>query len=266
MFGQLMRDIRAVKERDPAARGALEVLLCYSGLHAVLAHRFSHRLWTWKLRLLARWFAQVMRWFTGIEIHPGAVIGQGLFIDHGMGTVIGETTEIGDNCTLFHGVTLGGTGKETGKRHPTLKDSVLIGAHAQLLGPITIGEGAMVGAGAVVTRDVPDYTTVVGVPARPVRRREHVPHDFRHQDIEDPTARAFECLWLRIQQQTAAIQALQARLDQLGSGGVEEGDGVAQLRARMAELQRRLQALESTASGPGPEEPEEALLSRLPRF
>ena len=249
MFGKLARDIRAVRERDPAARSSLEVLLCYSGVHALLAHRVCHRLWRWGLRLLARWLAQLARWVTGVEIHPAAVIGEGLFIDHGMGLVIGETSEIGDNCTLFHGVTLGGTGQETGKRHPTLRDSVLVGAHAQILGSITIGEGALIGAGAVVTREVPAYTTVVGIPARPVRRRDAVPHDFRHQDIDDPTARAFECVWLRLRQQEAALAAMQARL---------------------AERQGDDGRTEESAAGPPPpghelQEPQEALLSRLPK-
>jgi serine O-acetyltransferase len=257
VLGQLARDIRAIRERDPAARSFVEVLLCYSGLHAVAAHRVNHRLWCWGFRLLARWLAQVSRSITGIEIHPGAEIGQGLFIDHGMGVVIGETTEIGDNCTLFHGVTLGGTGKETGKRHPTLEDNVLVGSHAQILGSITVGEGAMIGAGAVVTRDVPAYTTVVGVPARPVRRREAVPHDFRHQDIEDPTARAFECLWIRLRQQSAALDALQAQVARLSGQAPETPDEAEPLPASPAGLTGQP---ETVRAG----EPEEALLRHLP--
>jgi serine O-acetyltransferase len=162
--------IKATKDRDPAATSTLEIILCYPGFHAMLAHRLAHYLHTaWKIPVLPRLISQVSRFFTGIEIHPGAEIGKGFFIDHGMGVVIGETSEIGDNCTLFQGVTLGGTGKERGKRHPTLGDNVVVGAGAQILGSITIGDNSYVGAGSVVTEEVPPNCTVVGVPGRIVR-------------------------------------------------------------------------------------------------
>ena len=170
MFREIAQQIRVVKERDPAARHWLEIVLCYPGLHAILAHRVTHWLWNHGLRTLGRFLSQVSRHFTKIEIHPGATIGKGLFIDHGCGLVIGETAEIGNDCTLFHGVTLGGTGKETGKRHPTLHNNVTICADAQILGSITIGDNSVVGAGAVVLDPVPPNCTVVGVKARIVPR------------------------------------------------------------------------------------------------
>jgi serine O-acetyltransferase len=198
VFEQVLSDIQAAKERDPAARSTLEIVLCYSGLHALLAHRVNHWLWTRGFRLAARFGSQVAKFITGIEIHPGAVIGSGFFIDHGAGTVIGETAEIGNNCTLFHGVTLGGTGKEKGKRHPTLEDDVTIGAHAQIIGSITIGKGSVVGAGAVVLDAIPPYCTVVGTKAYVVRRKGERVYDFRHDKqprVSDP---ALECMLLRI--------------------------------------------------------------------
>lgn len=164
-------EIASVKRRDPAARNAFEIVLTYSGLHAVLAYRVSHKLYTEKLFTLARIVSQLARFFTGIEIHPGAKIGKGLFIDHGMGVVIGETTEIGDNCLLYQGVTLGGTGKDKGKRHPTLGNNVMVGAGAKVLGPITIGDNVKVAANAVVLNNIPSDCTAVGVPARVVRRK-----------------------------------------------------------------------------------------------
>ncbi len=169
MFDRIRADIQAALDRDPAARSRLEVVLLYPGLHAVIMHRVAHWLWTHRLRLMARFLSEVNRFLTGIEIHPGAQIGRGLLIDHGMATVIGETAEIGDNCTLYQGVTLGGTGKETGKRHPTLGDGVVVGVGASILGSITVGDRALVGAGSVVLRPVEPNSTVVGVPARVVR-------------------------------------------------------------------------------------------------
>ena len=166
MVARLREDIACVFERDPAARSTLEVLACYPGLHALTLHRLSHWLWGHRLRWLARFSSHLTRWFTGIEIHPGATIGRRVFIDHGMGVVIGETAVIGDECTLYHGVTLGGTSWNKGKRHPTLAPGVVIGAGAKVLGPITIGEGAKVGSNAVVVRDVPPGATAVGIPAR----------------------------------------------------------------------------------------------------
>ncbi len=171
MFDRIRADIQAALDRDPAARGRLEVLFCYPGLHAVVLHRVGHWLWQHRLRLMARCVSHTSRFFTGVEIHPAADIGRGLFIDHGMSTVIGETTEIGENCTLYQGVTLGGTGKQTGKRHPTLGDNVVVGVGASILGSITVGDNALVGAGSVVLKPVAPDTTVVGVPARVVRHQ-----------------------------------------------------------------------------------------------
>lgn len=167
MFQSLKDDINAVVERDPAARSVVEVLLCYPGVHAILMHRVAHHLWRRGWITSARWLSQVARWLTGIEIHPGATIGKRLLIDHGMGVVIGETAEIGDNVTLYQQVTLGGVSLDARKRHPTIEDDVVIGAGAALLGPFTVGKGARVGANAVVLKEVEPGTTVVGVPAMP---------------------------------------------------------------------------------------------------
>lgn len=166
MIDRMREDIAAARLRDPAARSGAEVALLYPGLHAIWAHRVSHALWRRRLRLLARGISQVSRWLTGVEIHPGARIGRRFFIDHGMGVVIGETAEVGDDVMLYHGVTLGGRTRDAGKRHPTLGDGVAVGAGAKILGPITIGEGSVVGANAVVTRDAPADSVLVGVPAK----------------------------------------------------------------------------------------------------
>lgn len=166
----LIEDIRAVFDRDPAAKSIWEVLLCYPGLHAIMNHRFTHFLYKHKLFLLARIISQVSRFFTGIEIHPGAVIGKRFFIDHGMGVVIGETTEIGDDVTMYQGATLGGTGKDKGKRHPTIGNNVTIGAGAKVLGPITIGDNTKIGAGAVVLKSLSPNITAVGIPAQETKR------------------------------------------------------------------------------------------------
>jgi len=166
MFSRIREDIASVFERDPAARSVLEVLTCYPGFHALQLHRFSHWLWGAGLRLPARFCSHMGRWLTGIEIHPGATIGRRVFIDHGMGVVIGETAVIGEDCTLYHGVTLGGTSWNKGKRHPTLGKGVVIGAGAKVLGPILVGDGAKIGSNAVVVRDVPAAATAVGIPAR----------------------------------------------------------------------------------------------------
>ena len=189
MFKRLKCDINAVFDRDPAAGNIMEVLLAYSGLHALLIHRFSHWLYSKGLRIIPRLLSQLARFFTGIEIHPGAEIGCGFFIDHGMGVVIGETTEIGDNVTLYQGVTLGGTGKERGKRHPTIGDDVVVGAGAKVLGSIKIGDDAKIGAGSVVLKDVEENSTVVGIPGRVVIRdgeRVHPEKDLAHGDLPDP--------------------------------------------------------------------------------
>src|SRR4249920_3547741 len=168
MLDGIREDIRCVFERDPAARTAWEVITCYPGFHARLFHRLSHRLWLWNLKWLARFISHIARWLTGIEIHPGAIIGRRFFIDHGMGVVIGETAEIGDDVTLYHGVTLGGTSWNKGKRHPTLGNGVVAGAGAKMLGPIHVGDSAKIGSNAVVVRDVPAGATAVGTPARVV--------------------------------------------------------------------------------------------------
>jgi serine O-acetyltransferase len=178
MFARLREDIACVFGRDPAARSTWEVLTCYPGFHALTLHRFSHWLWGHRLRWLARLGSHFTRWITGIEIHPGATIGRRVFIDHGMGVVIGETAVIGDECTLYHGVTLGGTSWNKGKRHPTLARGVVIGAGAKVLGPITVGEGAKIGSNAVVVRDVPAGATAVGIPARIIdSEREKARHE-----------------------------------------------------------------------------------------
>ena len=166
MLDRIREDISSVFERDPAARSTWEVITCYPGFHALLIHRFAHRLWRMKMRWLARFVSHCSRFLTGIEIHPGAKVGRRVFIDHGMGVVIGETAELGDDCTLYHGVTLGGTTWNKGKRHPTLMQGVVIGAGAKVLGPIVIGEGAKIGSNAVVVKDVPAGATALGIPAR----------------------------------------------------------------------------------------------------
>ena len=201
MFKRIRKDIRAVLDRDPAARSGLEVVLCYPGFHAVLWHRLAHRLYRHHWFLLARMISQTVRFFTGIELHPGAMVGEGLFIDHGMGVVVGETTEIGDYVTLYQGVTLGGTGKDTGKRHPTLGDRVVVSSGAKVLGPIHIGSGSKVGAGAVVLKDVPDNCTVVGVPGRIVRKEgKPVPDiDLDQVNLPDPVLERLTALEARIQ-------------------------------------------------------------------
>ncbi|QBP39761.1 serine O-acetyltransferase [Paenisporosarcina antarctica] len=187
MFGRMKEDIEVVFEQDPAARRALEVVLTYSGLHAVWSHRIAHALFKRKFFFLARVVSQVSRFFTGIEIHPGAKIGRRFFIDHGMGVVIGETCEIGNNVTIFQGVTLGGTGKERGKRHPTLHDNVLVASGAKVLGAITIGENSKVGGGSVVLKDVPPNSTVVGIPGTVVVQDGiKVNRNWDHQDMPDP--------------------------------------------------------------------------------
>ncbi len=188
MFSRMRSDIRAIRERDPAARSSLEVFLLYSGFHALCWHRLAHWLYRKRRFALARFISQTNRFFTGIEIHPGATIGTGLFIDHGMGVVIGETTEIGDNCTIYQGVTLGGTGKETGKRHPTLGNNVMVGSGAKVLGPIKVGDNSKIAAGAVVLIEVPPNSTCVGVPARIVKINHKRVSDLDQVHIPDPVS------------------------------------------------------------------------------
>ena len=197
---EIKEDIEVIKDRDPAAKSTLEVVLTYSGLHAVLAYRISHKLYKRNLHLPARIISQGARLLTGIEIHPGAKIGKGLFIDHGSGVVIGETAEIGDNCTLYQGVTLGGTGKDTGKRHPTLGNNVLVGAGAKVLGPFKVGDNSKVAANAVVLKEIPPDCTAVGVPAKVVKRGgARVPQcDLDQIHIPDPVAQELKKLCERI--------------------------------------------------------------------
>jgi serine O-acetyltransferase len=188
MFKRIKEDIKVVFERDPAARSVIEVLLCYPGLHAIWFHRIAHWLWTHNFRLLARIISHISRWLTGIEIHPGAKIGKRFFIDHGMGVVIGETTEIGNDVTIYHQVTLGGTSTKKGKRHPTIGNNVVIGAGAKILGPVKIGNNCKIGTNSVVIKDVPPNSTVVGIPGKVVRRDGIKPTrvDLEHGKLPDP--------------------------------------------------------------------------------
>jgi len=198
---KINRDFHAALSMDPAATSRVEVALTYAGFHALLIYRFAHWLWKYRIPFMPRALSQFARCVTGIEIHPGASIGSGLFIDHGMGVVIGETAEIGDNVTLFQGVTLGGTGKQRGKRHPTLGSHVVVGAGAKVLGPITIGDYVKIGANSVVLQDVPDHSTVVGIPGKIVRiKDERVPDEalLDHMNIPDPIADRFIDLQLQI--------------------------------------------------------------------
>lgn len=224
MFRSLREDVASVFERDPAAKSVLEVLLCYSGLHALWFHRFNHWLWTHHLRLLARWLSQVGRLLTGIEIHPGAQIGRRLFIDHGMGVVVGETSVVGDDVTLYQGVSLAGTGKETGKRHPTIGNGVVIGAGAKVLGNIRIGDNSRVGAGSVVLRDVPDNSTIVGVPGHLVFRSGKRVVIVDPEQISDPLSEALAAV-------AAQVKDLKLRVQRLEGGEPANGNGSDALQA-----------------------------------
>lgn len=208
----LARDMQAVRERDPAARNDLEILMCYPGLHAVWFHRLAHALWTRKVPVAPRLISQFSRFLTGIEIHPGATLGQGLFIDHGAGVVIGETAEVDENVTIYQGVTLGGTGKETGKRHPTIGKNVVIGSGSLLLGSIKVGDNAKIGAGSVVIHDVPPNSTVVGNPGRTVivdGAKVGIP-DIDYTHLPDPVAEAMRCLVRRVVQLENELEELRA--------------------------------------------------------
>jgi len=227
MFDRIREDIRCVFERDPAARTTWEVITCYPGFHARLLHRLSHCLWRWDLKWLGRFVSHLARWLTGIEIHPAAVIGRRFFIDHGMGVVIGETAEIGDDVTLYHGVTLGGTTWERGKRHPTLGNGIVAGAGAKLLGPIRVGDGAKIGSNAVVVRDVPAGATAVGIPARIIesgldearaRMAEKIgfPAYGVSGDMGDPVAQAINSLLDHVVTIDQRIEQIVARLQQAG--------------------------------------------------
>jgi serine O-acetyltransferase len=205
MFGELREQIETIRREDPAAKSKVEIFFCYPGLHAIQAHRLAHRLYRWRVPLLPRLISQISRFLTGIEIHPGAKIGRRFFIDHGMGVVIGETTEIGDDVLLYQGVTLGGTGNETGKRHPTLGNQVVVGTGAKILGNIKIGDHVRIGAGSVVVHPVPDNSTVVGVPGRVVRMRS-VDGVLEHGRLPDPEGQELEDLKHRVAELEAMLR------------------------------------------------------------
>ena len=224
MFARIREEIAVVFERDPAARNTWEVITCYPGFHAMLFHRFAHRLWKAGFKWLARLASHFSRWLTGIEIHPGATIGRRFFIDHGMGVVIGETAEIADDCTLYHGVTLGGTSWSKGKRHPTLGKGVVVGAGAKILGPILVGDGARIGSNAVVVKEVPPGATAIGIPARIIEAQETQNGRFAAyavvKDLSDPMAKALHELIghsadidKRIEQILAELKRLGCRID-----------------------------------------------------
>ncbi|WP_129127778.1 serine O-acetyltransferase [Geomonas oryzae] len=217
MFARLKSDIKAVFDRDPAARSVLEVIFCYPGLHALWFHRVAHWFWIHDFYFLGRLTSHFGRFFTGIEIHPGAKIGKGFFIDHGMGVVIGETAEIGDNVTLYHGVTLGGVSWEKVKRHPTLMDNVVIGSGAKILGPFTVGKDSKVGSNSVVVKEVPPNSTVVGIPGRVVMATEKPQDrpDLEHGKMPDPEAKAISCLFDQIRELERKYNALAAEHEAL---------------------------------------------------
>ena len=221
MLKAIRADLAIIQERDPAARGWLEILLCYPGLHALVLHRLNHRLWLlrWPLaRLIARASSQLGRWLTGIEIHPGARIGQGVFIDHGMGVVIGETAVVSDRCLLYQGVTLGGTGKAHGKRHPTLRTNVVVGAGAKVLGAIEVGANTRIGAGSVVLRDVDPDSTVVGIPGRVVHQSGVRIDPLAHSALPDAEARVIRNLMDRIDILEGELARTQACMSDLAAG------------------------------------------------
>jgi len=209
MFKLIKSDFKIIKERDPAARGFLEIILCYPGFQALVLHRISHKLWKYKLPLIPRVLSQITRNITGIEIHPGATIGRGVFIDHGMGVVIGETSEIGDRCLLYQGVTLGGTGKDCGKRHPTLQENVVVGAGAKVLGAIQIGSNTRIGAGSVVVKNVEKNSTVVGIPGRVVHQSGVKINPLAHSALPDAEGSVIKNLMDRIDHLENHILGLQ---------------------------------------------------------
>ena len=236
MFRQMLEDLRIVYERDPSARHHLEILTTYPGVHALLFHRFTHWLWRHQAKWLARWLAHVARWLTGIEIHPAAQIGRRFFIDHGMGVVIGETAIVGDDCTLYHGVTLGGTSWQKGQRHPTLGNQVVVGAGAKVLGPIQIGTGSRIGSNAVVVKSVPPDSTVVGVPGRIVRCRDE----------------SAKCLEMVKDKQEASGQASQPTFDAYGvSVGADDPYQImiGELQKQIVEMRSELEELKGNPVG-----------------
>ena len=218
MLRQINEDIAVALEKDPAARNALEVLFLYPGVHALIAYRVTHLLWGMGLKFIARGLSQLARLITGIEVHPGAIIGKRLFIDHGMGVVIGETSEIGNNVFIYQGVTLGGLATKTGKRHPTVFDNVVIGAGAKILGPIKIGCNTKIGSGSVVLQDVPEYSTVIGVPGRVVFSgiSSEMEDDEGPESFPDPVARAIECMLDRLPEMEKEIRQLKEILNKNG--------------------------------------------------
>jgi serine O-acetyltransferase len=234
MFRSMRDDIRSIRDRDPAAKSIVEVLLCYSGLHAIWFHRINHWFWVHDWRLLARWLSQVARLLTAIEIHPGAEVGRRVFIDHGMGVVIGETSVVGDDVTLYQGVTLGGTGKEQGKRHPTIGAGAVIGAGARVLGNIRVGENSRVGAGSVVLRDVPDNSTIVGVPGHIVLRGGRRVVITDPKQIHDPLSAALAAI-------AAQVNDLRQRVHRIEGGEALEARTDAELQAISNELQEILE-------------------------
>jgi len=235
MLETIREDIAVAFERDPAARSTLEVMTCYPGLHAIWMYRVSHRLWNYHWFWLARLISHVARWLTGIEIHPGATIGRRFFIDHGMGVVVGETTEIGNDVTLYHSVTLGGTTWEKTKRHPTLGDGVVVGSGAKVLGAITIGKGSRIGSNSVVLKDVPECSTVIGIPGVVVGKNEPVIANGRinlnHHQMPDPVAEV-------LRHMLKLIDDVNLRIDQLDSGEISDEK---ELRSQMKKEHRKLE-------------------------
>jgi serine O-acetyltransferase len=235
MFKHIKEDISVVFERDPAARTHWEIITTYPGVHALIIHRLSHWIWRKRFFWIARFISHIGRWLTGIEIHPGATIGRRVFIDHGMGVVIGETAVIGDDCTLYHGVTLGGTSWNKGKRHPTLEQGVVIGAGAKVLGPITIGKGAKIGSNAVVVKDVPENATAVGIPARILEQETNKQRDAMAEKIgfsayavsdnaNDPVTKAIHALLDHAAAQDVKLQEVMAQLNKLGADVESDAD------------------------------------------
>ncbi len=226
---KFIEDIQCVFERDPSARNAFEVITCYSGVQAMLFYRLTHRLWLLKLKWLARFISMLARWLTGIEIHPSAVIGRRFFIDHGMGVVIGETAEIGDDCTLYHGVTLGGTSWQKGKRHPTLGNNIVIGAGAKILGPITLGDNVRVGSNSVVVKSTNGSKTVVGVPGRVLKdkniRSDHFDPYAVGDDVDDPSVKAINSILIHLHDVDAQLNKVSKKLnikDQSDNSSVDD--------------------------------------------
>jgi serine O-acetyltransferase len=211
MFKKLKEEINTVFQRDPAARSTMEIIFCYPGFHALIFYRFSHWLWEKKFFFLGRFVSHIGRFLTGIEIHPGAKIGKNFFIDHGMGVVIGETAEIGDNVTIYHGVTLGGVSLNKGKRHPTIGNNVIIGSGAKILGPFKVGDNSKIGSNSVVVKEVPSNSTVVGIPGRVVSGERRI--DFDHNNLPDPVAKAIECIIDRVVEIEKEVKEIKHEID-----------------------------------------------------